>query len=316
MVSDFVNRIWRKINRLLDSDNRMNEIIRQQYDLKKDVEIVKIMLGKLLSSKINIDEARSNIHKSEFKVFSQWGDDGIIQFLIQQLQIQNKVFVEFGVENYKEANTKFLLLNNNWTGLVIDGSRQNINDIYKSDIYRDYDLKGIDAFVNAENINEVIESAGIKGEIGLLHIDIDGNDYWVWKAIKIINPIIVIVEYNAVFGSKKSITIPYEPDFFRTSKHYSNLYFGASLKALCYLGNQKGYGFVGCNSNGNNAYFIKRDYISIFQELDPDSAFVNSRFRESRDVKGDLTYISGAERIESIRGMPVLNVISGIIEYI
>ena len=50
------------------------------------------------------------IENAEFRVYSQWGEDGIIQYLVNQLSIPNKVFVEFGVENYTESNTRFLLI--------------------------------------------------------------------------------------------------------------------------------------------------------------------------------------------------------------
>ena len=85
-------------------------------------------------------EARQNkrlkskkINDYEFKVSSQWGEDGIIQYLVDHINIENKIFIEFGVENYTESNTRFLLANNNWKGMVIDGSKENISFIKKRD---------------------------------------------------------------------------------------------------------------------------------------------------------------------------------------
>jgi hypothetical protein len=118
-----------------------------------------------------------HLYDVEFKVFSQWGDDGIIQYLIRNLDIPNKTFVEFGVENYTESNTRFLLINNNWSGLVMDGSSENISYIKNDEIYWQYDLQAKHAFIDVDNVNDLISCAGFSEELGLLHIDIDGNDY-------------------------------------------------------------------------------------------------------------------------------------------
>lgn len=267
---------------------------------------IKIMIGKLLVNQLKTLNIAS-LHDAEFKVFSQFGDDGIINYLINNIDIPNKSFIEFGVENYKESNTRFLLINNNWKGFIMDSSEKNIEQIKNDDIYWRYDLTAKAAFVTAENINQLIKDAEFTGEIGLLHIDIDGDDYWIWKAIKVVNPIIVIVEYNAVFGIDRAITIPYEPSFYRTKAHYSNLYWGASLLALCDLAEEKGYFFVGCNSNGNNAYFIRKDKIGNMKVLTPKEGYVYSKFRESRDKGGNLNHISGKNRLEVIRGTEVYN---------
>ena len=90
-------------------------------------------------------------------------------------------FIEFGVENYLESNTRFLLINNNWSGLIFDMSKENISEIKKHYYYWRHDLRAETATITAENINDLIEKNGFKKPIGLLSIDIDGNDYWVWK---------------------------------------------------------------------------------------------------------------------------------------
>ncbi|MEI9956281.1 MAG: hypothetical protein WDM90_08255 [Ferruginibacter sp.] len=199
-----------------------------------------------------------SIQDVEFKVFSQWGDDGIIQYLISKLPIKNKTFVEFGVEYYTESNTRFLLINNNWSGLVVDGSEQHINYIKADSIYWQYELHAVKAFITAENIERLIDEAGFENELGILSIDIDGNDYTVWKAIKKYNPDIVIVEYNAAFGDNNPWITPYNPAFVREKTGYKKLFWGTSLMSICDLADEKGYDFIGCNLNGNNAYFIKR----------------------------------------------------------
>ena len=255
----------------------------------------------------NSEKILENIQLAEFSVFSQWGDDGIIQFLVDYLEIENKSFIEFGVYDYEESNTRFLLMNNNWKGLVMDGSEANIKHIQKQDYYWRFDLTAEQAFITRENINKLILSKGFDGKIGLLHIDIDGNDYWVWKALNCVDATLVIIEYNAVFGADHSWTIPYNPAFQRTDAHFSNLYWGASLSCLCDLGASKGYAFVGTNSAGNNAYFIKKESLKALHPLSSREGFTMSRYRESRNESGHLTYLSGPDRIKAISGCHVFN---------
>lgn len=267
----------------------------------------------ILSAKLMIDRMRSrgicdNIHEAEFKVFSQFGDDGIIQYLINNVDIEHKRFIEFGVEDYTESNTRFLLINNNWSGLVIDGSKRNIDYIKKDQICWKYDLTAVHHFIDKENINRIISDNIASRNLGILSIDIDGNDYWIWECINVVDPVIVIMEYNSVFGSKHAVTIPYDPAFNRTRAHYSNLYWGCSLKALCLLAESKGYEFVGSNSAGCNAYFIRKDKLGRLKTVKIDSGYVEAKIRESRDRKGRLTFLSGEERLKEISEMRVYDV--------
>lgn len=293
----------------VEIDNRLRNLNRK---FEIDSAINKVLLGKILS-RINADVV-TELHNVEFRVFSQFGDDGIIQYLINQLKIEECSFIEFGVENYNESNTRFLLENNNWKGLVIDGSEKNIDYIRNTSNYWRHDLTALCCFVTAENINQVIKDAGFDGNIGLLHIDIDGNDYWIWKAITVISPAIVIVEYNSLFGNDRSITIPYSADFYRFSAHYSGLYAGCSLAALCGLAKEKGYEFLGCNSAGNNAYFVRKDYLGPLKALNCQDGYVLAKFREHRDENGKLTFMPGLKAIECIRGLPVFDTQSNKIE--
>jgi hypothetical protein len=275
------------------------------------IDQLKALAAKTLINQLKQHGPYDSIHDAEFKVYSQFGDDGIIQYLINNVEIESRTFIEFGVENYTEANTRFLLVNNNWRGLVIDGNERDIEYIKNDGIYWKYDLTAVHRFVDRDNINDLIAGHAFAGDAGLLSIDIDGNDYWVWEAVEAVAPAIVIIEYNSVFGIRRAITIPYAPDFNRTRAHPSNLFWGASLKALCLLGERKGYAFVGCNSNGNNAYFVRRDKIGRIKALSLESGYVQSRFRESRDAEGRLTYLSGDERLRAIAEMTVYDLEKG-----
>jgi hypothetical protein len=249
-----------------------------------------------------------DIKDNEFQVYSQWGEDGIIDYLIRNVDVKQKIFVEFGVENYWESNTRFLLINNNWSGLVIDGSLDNIQHIKQDSIYWKYNLKAVQSFINKENINNILSENGIAGEVGLLSIDIDGNDYWVWKAIDSISPAIVIIEYNSRFGMDRAVTIPYTPTFVRCEAHYSCLYAGASLKALLNLGKAKGYSFVGSNTAGNNAFFVRTDLKpSNIREVTLEEGYVTSQFRESRDRVGNLSFLASYEVDELLHSLPLVD---------
>lgn len=243
-----------------------------------------------------------------FKVYSQWEEDGIIEWLLQRIPVRTTTFVEFGVEDYTESNTRFLMKNRNWRGLIIDGSRRNIDSVFNQDLYWKYDLKAVCSFITRDNINAIISQAGFGECIGLLSIDIDGNDYWVWNSIEGVKPHIVVCEYNAVFGDMYPVTIPYDDGFRRTAAHPSNLYFGAGIKALELLAGKKGYVLLGSNSTGTNAFFVRSDLYGYVADAIEDTRPLPSLLRESRDSSGRLTFVSGLQRFDLIKNLPVFRI--------
>jgi hypothetical protein len=282
-------------------------------DLLAALDGHKLLNGRI-AAELFAPRAPRRLAEVEFKVFSQFGDDGIIQWLVRQLA-PPPVFVEFGVEDYRESNTRFLLQNNRWRGLVFDGSAEHVRRIREAEFFWQHDLTAAAEFITAENIDALLAAAGFGGDIGLLHVDIDGNDYWVWRAIASVRPTIAVIEYNAVLGPDRAITIPYQPDFRRLAAHPSGLYAGASLPALRALATQRGYTFIGCNGAGNNAYFVRDGALTpLLRALAHEAGFVDSHFRESRDAEGRLTFAGGTARAELIRGLPVVNVLTGATE--
>lgn len=274
-------------------------------------ETTLLAIGTMLSNQqwsINSD----NINDYEFKIFSQFGEDGIIQYLIKKIKIENEIFIEFGVENYHESNTRFLMMNNNWSGFVMDGSEKAIESLKKQNWYWKYNLTGKAVFIDKENINELLSNTGYSN-IGLLSIDIDGNDYHVFNEINLatINPSIIILEYNSLFGKNRFITVPYDKKFDRTRAHYSNLFFGASLPAMNYLASKKGYSLVGCNIAGSNAFFVRKNLLNgKVKELSMEIAFKENLSRQSRDKSNALSYLSGNTRLEIIKTLDVINVLT------
>jgi hypothetical protein len=191
-----------------------------------------------------------------FKVYSQGDEDGIIQEIFGRIGETERRFVEFGVGSGIECNSVKLLVEG-WRGLWIEASDDSVAAI----------RRGMAAFIDerrlvlrhgkvtAENINALIAEAGFSGEIDLLSIDIDGNDYWVWNALAVIAPRAVVIEYNATLRPPLSLVVPYDAN----ASWAGDNYFGASLEALVRLGRRKGYRIVACSFSGVNAFFVRDD---------------------------------------------------------
>jgi hypothetical protein len=279
--------------------------------LDRRIDDLKMNQGRILACQ-QASKTSKIVADLEFSIFSQWGEDGIIQFLTRNLQLLNRTFIEFGVEDFFESNCRFLMMKDLWQGYVIDGSEANIARLRSSYFYWKYNIRSKASFITRENICDLLQESGFDKEVGILSIDLDGMDYHILEQIEDWRPGILIVEYNATFGNSRAVTVPYDPVFQRNKRHYSNLYFGASLPALRYLASKRGYGFVGANSMGNNAFFVRRDlFNTVVEELPPADGFRDSVFRESRDARGRLSLLSGADRLREIADMPVVDVVSG-----
>lgn len=286
---------------------------RQIASSMQQIENQMILQGRSLALQ-NADRAPlDKLQDAEFKVFSQYGEDGILQYLIHETRIERdeEIFVEFGVQDYQESNTRFLLQGDNWRGLIIDGSREYMDSVRNSDLYWRNDITAVDAWIDKDNINDLIGGAGFEGDIGILSVDIDGNDYWVWQNVTVVNPVIVVAEWNSVFGPRHSVSIPYDRNFDRGTAHYSHLYWGASMRAFEQLADSKGYALVGSNRVGNNIFFVRRDRLNRLKAVTTDEAYVVSRFRDSRDAEGKLNFLGGELRYEEIADLPVVEVDTG-----
>jgi hypothetical protein len=291
IINFLFHRVINKVN-LINLENKEKNIL--------------VNAKNLINNRIYIS---NNINDYEFSVFSQWGEDGILNYLINHLDIKFKNFVEFGVENYLESNTRFLLQNNNWSGLILDNNKKNIEEIKNHYYYWKFDIDAIHFHITSENINQILKKKLNSNNLGLLSIDVDGNDYWIWKNLNIVDPQIVVIEYNSIFGKKKSVTVPYNPNFDRKEAHYSTLYYGASLKALCKLAETKNLKLVGTNNAGNNAFFVKKNLLNKYvKERTIDECFKFGKFRESRDKKGKLSFITLNEQTKIIENLKVENV--------
>jgi hypothetical protein len=196
------------------------------------------------------------LERHGFRSFSQNDEDGILQEIFRRIGTANRTFVEFGVQDGLQTNTR-LLLYQGWRGLWIEADRAacaRLRAGFAAEVAT-RQLQVIDTFVTSANIAALIDSASL-GELDLLSIDIDGNDYWIWDAIRL-QPRVVVIEYNARFRPPTKWVMQYNPEH---RWNYSD-YHGAALESLNALARQKGYSLVGCCLAGVNAFFVRDDLV-------------------------------------------------------
>ena len=209
------------------------------------------------------EEFFSQLEGNRHQVFSQAGEDGALSEIFRRIGAGGRFFVEFGAKDGRYlSNTANLRMSYGWRGLLLDGAapprREGEAEGSKGLERLLSDASGArvqPAFVTAENVDGLFAQFGVPPVFDLLSIDIDGNDYWVWKALESHRPRVVIVEYNIFFGVQERRTIPYnaEHEWDRTGYH------GATLAAFRDLGIEKGYALVYTDPYTPNAFFVSRD---------------------------------------------------------
>lgn len=211
----------------------------------------------LFGGSLNATSDAVNLSEFERRIYSQNGEDGLLEKIFEVLAIlENGYYVEFGTESGAECNTRYFREMYGWKGLLMDGSHEN----GEINLHRE--------MVTASNINQLLDKYNTPETFDLLSIDIDFNDFYVWKAIEPrFQPKVVIIEYNA----------SHLPTQDRIVLHNENggwdgtNYFGASLLALYRLGQDKGYSLVCTDAKGVNAIFIRNDLLDsesfLFQNI-------------------------------------------------
>jgi hypothetical protein len=199
----------------------------------------------------------------ERKVHSQNGEDGIIREIFRRIGTTNRYFIEFGVESGVECNCARLVLEDGWRGLFIEGNPAEF--VKLDERFRPLGVTCVQTYVTSANIEQVFAEAGVPAEPDLLSIDIDGNDYWVWKAVENYRPRAVVLEYNGTYPVTRKWVMKEDPDY----RWNRTNYFGASLASFARLGRRKGYELVGTDSTGVNCFLVREDLIDYEQFLDP-----------------------------------------------
>ena len=287
--------------------------LQNSFKKSKSLSVKKVLMIlaniTLLKSRKLYNE-RSYLEDFENKFYSQNGEDGIIDFIVKKLNLRKPTFVEIGVGDYSEANTRFLYESYYSKGLIIDNIENFKEKVLKNISLWRGNLVVLEKNISPENINETLNK-NVDFNIDIFSIDIDGLDYWVLDKIKAKISKVIILEYNSIFGHEKELVVPNLKNFDRTKAHYSNLYYGGSLKSYVSLMAKKGYYFLGVNRLRNNAFFINNDFSKnkYFENIDIMSLAesTNSNFSESRDEKGNLNYLKNEEKLKAISDCDVVN---------
>jgi hypothetical protein len=258
----FVNWITKKISSLVGTVHLKSiyEETTRIRELYEGIALEKYLQENLFTNEAYVNSKKiTHFHKS---VFTQNGEDGLIDEIFRRIGVIDNYFVEFGVHGIKNNSTYLLV--KGWKGLWIGGSEMGgkiipgkFNDLMKSgrlDFSRNW--------ITRENIEGIFDEKRVPKKFDFLSIDLDGNDYWIWKAIQNYSPRVVCIEYNATFPPDILWVMSYDPNHIWDQTNY----FGASLKALEKLGKEKGYVLVGCDFAGCNVFFIRNDQnLALFE---------------------------------------------------
>lgn len=289
-----------KIKSLIDKLNNTRELDNQKIQIAKNF---------FFNLKLNLKNI-NDIKQVFYKVFSQNGEDGIIQYLLYSLKINTPKFVEIGTENYSESNTRYIYETCSADGLIIDGYK-NLEEIISKflPLYKG-NLKIINKLIEPDSIMEILQKNNFIKDLDIFSIDIDSVDYWVIKELPNKISKIFIAEYNPYFGPDLEITVPNIKNFNRTKYHYSNLCWGSSLKAIINILKDKGFSFIGVNDLKNNAFFVLNEYLELISLNPPKEnllEYTRAKYREGRDIKGKLTYHSPDDVINIIKNCEVFD---------
>ncbi len=222
-----------------------------------------------------------------FRAHSQGGEDGVLLYLFSLIGTTNKKVLEVCAGNGEQCNSANLIVNHGWEGFLFDGDQANVKsgiEFYRS--CQDSKFWGPtfrQEWITRDNINDLVSSCNLNGEIDLLSLDLDGNDYWIFEALDVVLPRVVIAEYQQAWGPDIAVTQRYEEDFSWTRYKLENpgpTYVGASLRALVNLADKKGFRLVGCERKCFNAVFIRKGLAEdIFPAIDPALCFDHSLAR-------------------------------------
>ena len=258
---------------------RLDSVVAQvgARGLKGDVRRLSIMM-QAIQRALFLDPADLpypyNLTARRFSLSSQNEEDGIIHAIFDKIGDGSRRFVEIGAGT-NGGNSGFLASECGWSGMMLEASSRRTDRLKMR--FEPMGVACLTDWAACENINDLILENGCEGEIDLLSIDIDGNDYWIWEAVTACSPRLVIIEYNSLFGPDRAVVVPYDPEFdrhrFVEAAEGGHYYFGASLQALSRLAEQKGYRLILTEPRGVNAFFLRNDVGQEIPACDPSSAY-------------------------------------------
>lgn len=251
-----------------------------------------------LMKKIMTPEEMPSLKDVGFRMHSQFEEDGMLLYIFSIIGAPTKKAIELCAGSGETCMAANLIINHGWDALLIDGDETNVNRGIQffsrnkqTSLHPPVFKK---AWITTDNINSLIKENGFDGEVDLLSLDIDGNDYHIMEAISAANPRVIICETQNIVPSNLSLTIPYKEDFNRHKGPSSN-FFGVSLLAMCRLLDKKGYRLVGGSRYGFNTIFIKKEigqafFPEVSIESVHDNPYTKNKVREWEIVK-DLPWL-------------------------
>ena len=295
---------------MFDIKNKIKYLV-YKLNNTRELDNQKIQIAKkfFFDLKLNLKKI-DYIEEVFYKVFSQNGEDGIIQYLLYSLKINTPKFLEIGTEDYSESNTRYIYETCSTDGLIIDGYKNLEETISKFLPLYKGNLKIINKLIESDSIIEILEKNNFIKDLDIFSIDIDSVDYWIIKELPNKISKIFIAEYNPYFGPDLEITVPNIKNFNRTDYHFSNLCWGSSLKAIINILKEKGFSFIGVNDLKNNAFFVLNEYLNLISLNPPKKNlcnYTNAKYREGRDIEGKLTYHSPYDVMNIIKNCEVFD---------
>jgi hypothetical protein len=255
VATRFARRVALEVVRLQAAEQRSEAVSAVTWEaaLHQYWQDSGVQYGALASLAARHGYVGESLSAAELRVFSQNGEDGVLAEIFAQVGVGGRFFVEFGVEDGVQCNSRFLAEVRGWSGVYFEADNDGYGSLAARLANRE-DIQTVHAPVTPENVNELFAAAGVPRSFDLLSIDIDGQDYWVWEALRGFEPRVVVVEYNAGLP----VTGRLVEEKGRTGWQKTD-YFGASLGALVALGSDKGYRLVHTELAGVNAFFVRND---------------------------------------------------------
>jgi hypothetical protein len=258
LVKHWLKRTTRRLNR---SWRRFSHAVGHPLDIKRQDEvratnqILQILLAQQYQGLARTGAPLPSFREVEFRNYSQFGEDGILLYLFALLGTTNQRCVEICAGNGIECNCANLIVNHGWEALLFDGNPEYVQE--GREFYGacpDTMLlppRFVSAWITRDNVNELIRANGFEGEIDLLSLDMDGMDYWIWESISVVQPRVVVLEYQNCWGPEDAYATPYAPEYRATGPG------GASLAAFIKLAEEKHYRLVGTHRYSFNAFFVR-----------------------------------------------------------
>jgi len=242
-------RIEEQLKELTYRITRLEEAI---ADLKPNIKMLPAIVRKLYLDGVELPPPY-DVQSQRFRYRSQNEEDGLLLALFKRIGTTNRRCVEIGCGS-NGGNSGFLVQECGWIGLMVDANRASVATVKLR--FAGHAVTIVKHRVTREDVNDLLTRSGFNGELDLLSLDIDGNDYWVWEALDACSPRVVVLEYNWLFGPERAVTIPYDAEF-KVGAGGTRSYRGASLAAFAHLARKKGYRLIA--TERVNAVFLRND---------------------------------------------------------